>query len=90
MRVLATDGVLVFQIMGERSGWRGLKQLIPLPLLQLYYHIKLGGPPKIHMFGMKYDQVVAVLTAGGAKVVDVERRMTDSGWVSYSYCVVRD
>jgi ubiquinone/menaquinone biosynthesis C-methylase UbiE len=90
-RVLATDGVLVFQIMGERFGWRaGLKQLIPSCLLHLYYHIKLGGPPKILMFGMKYDEVVAVLTAGGAKVVDVKRTMTASGWVSYRYCVVRD
>jgi len=90
LRILAPGGLLVFQLLGERKGWRALvKNMLPAALLDVYYKIKLGHPPLILIYGMMQQEVIRLLQESGAKCLDIQRESAGAGWISYRYYVTK-
>jgi SAM-dependent methyltransferase len=99
VRVLAPGGVLVFQLPTEpigRSGARGsvremIRSITPGPLLGVYRQLRWGRASFIKMWGMPRDEVVGVLHAEGATIVDVRPdRFAGADWVGFRYTATRD
>ena len=91
VRVLASGGVMVVQTAGEQislspGGLRGLlRRAAPAPLLQAYRRLRQGHA--IDMYGIPREEVVELLEANGATVVDVaEDPSAGGGWTSFLYC----
>jgi len=90
LRILKPNGVLVFQLLGERYGWQNkVKAMLPRHLLNLYYRIKLGEAPKIVIFGIPHQEVCDLLIDADASIVNFKRNLTKSGWVNYVYVVTK-
>ena len=91
VRVLAPGGVMVVQTAGEQivhspGGLRGLlRRAAPAPLLRAYRRLRQGHA--IDMYGINREEVVELLEANGASVVDVaEDPSAGASWTSFLYC----
>jgi SAM-dependent methyltransferase len=98
VRVLAPGGVLVFQLPSERIERRkgGLRKRIrsitPAPILRVYRRIRWGGGSSslMQMFGMPKDDVIELLQAEGATIVDVRAdRYAGDDWVGFRYTATK-
>ena len=91
VRVLAPGGVLVVQTAGEQivlspGSLRGLlRRAAPASLLRACRRLRQGHA--IDMYGIPREEVVALLEANGATVVDVaEEPSAGASWTSFRYC----
>ncbi len=94
VRVLVPGGILVFQVAceptvkrpeGARALRRFIRRLIPEALIRAYRKLRYGH--LIDMYGIPRHEVVGLLEASGATVVDVrEDTSAGGGWTSFQYC----
>lgn len=91
VRVLAPGGVMVVQTAAEQlalspGSLRGLlRRAAPAPVLRAYRRLRQGHA--IDMYGIPREEVVGLLEANGATVVDVaEEPSAGAGWTSFRYC----
>jgi len=97
LRILAPNGLIVFEIPGEpRSIRQVIKTMLPSILLDLYYKIKYRGRPRIELHGIKREEVIQFLEENGAKIIDVKRLQVPSAirtfkdWTLFQYCVTKE
>ena len=101
IRVLAPDGLLVFQMPSERTPEAEARRRRPHPLARLAARLvptcirrairrTPPGEQRIEMHGIPRDEVVAHVEANGGRVVDVQPN-TNAGpsWIAFRYCVAR-
>jgi len=98
VRVLAPGGVLVFQLPTEpvrpRVGADGplkgaIRSFTPDPLLRAYRRIRWGRS-FIEMWGMPRDDVIGLLQAEGATILDVRPdRFAGAHWAGFRYTATR-
>ena len=83
VRILIPHGLLIFQQPSE-------------PILETRGdkpEAKSPNQPRMEMYGIKPEEVVASLEAHGAKIVDVMQDQTPPApqdWVSFRYCVTKE
>jgi len=94
VRLLAPGGVMVVQTAGEEivlspGGLRGaIRRLAPAALLRVHRRLRQGHA--IDMYGMPREEVVELLEARGAAVVEVaEETSAGATWPSLRYCAMR-
>jgi len=93
LRVLRRGGFLVFQMPGRPTKFslrmRVLaRRIMPSPLLRLYRKIRYGDVPRIEMYGIKREKMIAILEGLGARILDVRpdgRARVE--WESFTYWV---
>jgi len=90
LRVLATQGVLVFQLPSEyhperehRTTKQAVARMAPRKLLDTYR--KLRNKPIMEMHPIPRDQIIQVLESAGARVVHVADDPHDGRWTSLLY-----
>jgi SAM-dependent methyltransferase len=92
LRVLAPEGVLVFQLPTHPPRVRStLKRWLPGPLLSAYRRIRYGKLPLPAMNVMKPDQTASILAAGGGRIVNMKpnRFYLLKPWGSVRYYVMK-
>jgi SAM-dependent methyltransferase len=98
VRVLAPGGVLVFQLPSERIEpprkqgpvRQAIVAIAPRSLVRAYRRARLGWRSFIEMWGMRREDVVAILRAAGATVVDVRAdRFAGDDWTGFRYTATR-
>jgi len=91
MRVLAPDGLLIFQVSSESKTIRmALKQKLPAVLLALFYKLKYRGRSRIEMHGVKREEVIKLFEENSGKVIDIKPdQRAFSEWSSFQYCVLK-
>ena len=91
LRILAPDGLLIFQLPSDPS--KIIKRLtrMVLILVTLYYKARYGNQPRMEMHGMKQEDVTKFIEENGAKIIDIKHdQSTGKGWVSFRYCVTKE
>jgi SAM-dependent methyltransferase len=92
-RVLAPDGIAVFQVATRptRSVRGAISALLPWPVLRWVQRQLLGYPAPMRMGGIPARDVRTALAAGGARIVgSVEDSSYRAHWVCTRYFAVRD
>ncbi|MCH8868547.1 MAG: class I SAM-dependent methyltransferase [Chloroflexi bacterium] len=101
VRVLNTDGVLVFQLPSERLNLGGetraeeivrgvLRRAMPTPLLEYYRSKRYGSSANMDMHHVSRDQVESIIRRSGGRLVDVvDDGASGPAYVSLRYCVVK-
>ena len=98
LRILAPQGVLIFQLTGEpiiinETGTINLKGLIlrifPKSLLDVTYRkLKYGNQPRMEGYWIKKQEVVEFLERNGARIIDIKQNQGPIA-VSCKYCVTK-
>jgi SAM-dependent methyltransferase len=97
LRVLARDGILVFQLPSELANGsrslrlkRTIRHLAPTPILRGYRQFR--RLPAVEMYGIPQQQVLGFLAKLRARVLDVQPDHEAGGgeWNSFRYYVVKD
>ncbi len=88
LRVLAPQGLLIFQLPCKPESTYRIKRMIPTFLLDVYCRIRFGG--KMEMYGVDKDEIVSLLKENGAKILDIKQNQNIKGWISYNYCVTKE
>jgi SAM-dependent methyltransferase len=92
LRVLASDGVLVFQLPTHPPRMRAtVKRLIPGPLLSAYRRVRYGKLPLPAMNSMSPKDAAGILAASGGRIIDIKpnRFYLLRPWGSVRYYVMR-
>jgi SAM-dependent methyltransferase len=97
VRVLAPDGLLVFQMAGEITARRGhlsrtvrgaIRRLFPAPLIAASRKLRYGH--LIDMHGIPRERVARLLEENGVTVLDIqEDTSAGGGWTSFRYCATK-
>ena len=97
-RVLASGGVMAFQLPSERIGktreqnpfGKMFKRLIPAPLIRQYHRARYGKDAFIEMYGAPRRDVTMLLENLGARVIGVEEnRDAGDDWISFRYYALK-
>jgi SAM-dependent methyltransferase len=101
LRVLAPQGLLVFQLPSEFSDAqnsrerriirpKSLKPFLPPAAVNLYRRVVYFRQPIMDMFAIPRDRLVKFLKENGATIVDV-RPDSSAGkeWTSFRYCLTK-
>lgn len=75
LRILAPNGLLIFQITSQQTNyyktWQKLALLVPLFLLYGYRRLRYGKQEpmesKMEMYGVKREEVMALISDNGGK-----------------------
>ena len=92
VRLLADDGVLVFQLIHptRRLEPRALvKSAVPLWLLETYRQYRYGDVPRFELWSITASKVRQLLRRSGASIVDVWSPGAGETYSSFRYCVRR-
>jgi SAM-dependent methyltransferase len=91
-RILALQGVLIFQIPSHQTGTlRRFKRVAPASLLAAYHRIRHGGHPVAAVYGMPREAVQRFCRENGATIIDIQvNNVVGNGWESFRYCCRRD
>lgn len=96
-RILAPDGILVFQLPSESSRalrvLKLIKKILPPVLLDSYRKLRWGRSAVAEMetYGVKKEEVVALLEQHGVKILDiVQDHHVTASWVSFRYYVKKN
>jgi SAM-dependent methyltransferase len=92
LRVLAPDGLLVFQLPTHPPRMRAIvKRLLPGPLLSAYRQVRYGKLPLPAMNVMSSEEAAGILAASGGRIVDIKpnRFYLLRPWGSVRYYVKR-
>lgn len=99
VRLLTDSGLLIFQLPSAiRTSAKPtitvrqlIKKLLPPRLLKSYRTFRYkGARPVMQMYAVNETEIVNLLVASGAQVVDITRsRMSEDGWSSLRYCARR-
>jgi SAM-dependent methyltransferase len=88
LRVLAPEGLLVFQLPSRPATLSGrLKRLVPEPLVDTYRRLRYGDHPAVTMYGLPRAEVEAWCEREGAAIIDVTEWAPDQRWQSIRYAV---
>jgi len=97
VRVLHPEGRAIFQAAGEPTLRRNpviqgvrstVRRLIPEGCIRMYRKARYGH--LMDMYGLKREEVIGLLEANAAVVVDVvEDTSAGGGWTSFQYCARR-
>lgn len=86
LRILAPNGLLVFQLPSERIQ----KILIPNPLLDIYRQLRYGTF-RMEMYGMKQSEVIKFIEEDNrVEILDIKQDNSASAgdkWLSFQYCI---
>jgi len=91
MRILAPEGLLLFQIPSEPNNWRQkVKQRVPQAWLNQFYRLKHRGKPIMELHGLPRAEVIGLIKAGHGLLLNLKKdhRAFDE-WTSYQYCVTK-
>lgn len=90
LRILAPQGVLIFQIPGRIAGFKGLiMRLVPKTLLDATYRkVRYRNRPGPESYWIKRQEVVAFLKRNGGQIIDVQEKKTRT-IVNCQYCVTK-
>jgi SAM-dependent methyltransferase len=101
LRVLAPQGVLVFQL-PSRPTKEALKEtrprkrlakllwgMIPAPLRGLHRRLRSPEAPVRQLYGIPRHRVIRLLEEHGGTVIDVQSDAWAPGWVGFRYCVTK-
>jgi ubiquinone/menaquinone biosynthesis C-methylase UbiE len=87
LRLLTSNGVLLFQLPSQRSGKFASVRSLPR---RLYHHVLYPSAPFMDMRGIRKDKVVRWLTKHGGKVLDfIPDRSGGPEWDGFRYLVAR-
>ncbi|MFZ2197029.1 MAG: class I SAM-dependent methyltransferase [Thermodesulfovibrionales bacterium] len=90
IRVLAPEGILVFQLPERRNDkFRSfIRRMAPEILIELYSRLSYSG--KMEMYGMDRAEIKTLLINKEAEIIDVKQEQ-DAGkeWLSFRYCVTK-
>jgi SAM-dependent methyltransferase len=92
LRVLAVDGVLVFQVIHPTRPLEPrvlLKSAIPLRLLEAYRRYRYGDAPRFDLWSIPAREVRALARASAASIVDVWSPGAGRTYSSFRYCIRR-
>jgi SAM-dependent methyltransferase len=95
LRLLAPEGVLVFELATEASTFRGRLFITIYPLVNLVeqfrysFHRAVRKSPQMQQYIIKRRQVEEVLQDNSAKLIDVTRVLDKKYWQLSQYCVVK-
>ncbi len=91
-RVLAPNGLLIFQIPSEPTAplrrRQRIKRLIPPLLLRQLRRFK--DTAVIEMYAVERSEVIRLVEEHRGRVVDIQPDDSASGWISFRYCVTKD
>lgn len=94
IRVLKLGGIAIFQIPSEKKNFKSMKKSIGSRIRRKLRSIIRGSTkqsiqkePVMEMYGIKMKEVVSVVTANGAKVLDIADDQSTKKWISYRYCI---
>jgi SAM-dependent methyltransferase len=95
IRVLATGGVLVFQLPSHPVPIDSLKELVkrilPEHLVTFLRRIKNFNKPLMYMYGINKKEVADLLRQSGVRVLDVlPDHSAGKEWVSFRYSVLKE
>ena len=87
VRTLRPGGLLLFQLPGRRTGARSkVSRFMPGVGMDLYRRIRYGNHPAAVMNGIPKEEVMALVEASGAAVLEVEPNdAAGARWESFSY-----
>lgn len=90
IRILAPQGVLIFQIPGRIMGFKGLiMRLVPKTLLDAAYRkVMYSNIPGPESYWIKRQEVVAFLEKSGGQIIDVKENKGRT-IVNCQYCVTK-
>ncbi|MCW4003658.1 MAG: class I SAM-dependent methyltransferase [Candidatus Bathyarchaeota archaeon] len=84
LRILAPQGLLIFQVPDEPSLSSSVRQILGR------LKAKFSGHPIIEMYEMKRDEVIKFVVKNGGRIVDIVRdTATGPDWRSLRYCVTK-
>ena len=93
-RVLAPEGILVFQIPSKRTDKtlslykiKSVLQKLPLyeQIIPVYYRIKYNNKAIMEMYGIPKEEVLNLIKNNGGKLLDFKPDSTIEFWESYQY-----
>lgn len=94
IRVLKVGGIAIFQIPSEEKKPKSMKQSVGSRIRRRLRSIIRGSTkqsiqkkPVMEMYGIKTKEVVSVVAANGAKVLDIADDQSTNKWISYRYCI---
>jgi SAM-dependent methyltransferase len=104
VRLAAPGGVVLFQLTSGKSPApadrrllrrlkAGVRRAAPTPLLKLYEEVKhaFSRGPRMEGHFVPREEVLAVLAAAGATVVDVAPdRSAGPAWLGFRYCALKE
>ena len=85
MRVLKPGGLLVFQILSATL----LRKLFPQSFVDRYRAIKNQRGAFIGMYGVPPEEIAAILTGNGGKILKSESHREGWRWISHRHFVTR-
>jgi ubiquinone/menaquinone biosynthesis C-methylase UbiE len=91
LRILAPDGILVFSMLSTANTLFGeFHFVVKYPLQRIYARVysKLKGSVMESHF-IKRDQLIQLLEANGAKLIDITEITETKYWHNSRYCVVK-
>jgi ubiquinone/menaquinone biosynthesis C-methylase UbiE len=91
LRILASDGVLVFLMQSTTTTFLGeLYFAVKYPLQKVYAKVysKTRGPV-IESHFIKQDHLMQLLEGMGAKVIDITKIIDNKYWNNSQYCVIK-
>jgi len=94
LRILAPKGLLIFQIPSEQTILGKLRasivSIMPKALSNLYRRSRYGTKAKMEMYGIKREEVINLIAAHGADVLDVKQdKSAGKQWISFQYCIFK-
>jgi ubiquinone/menaquinone biosynthesis C-methylase UbiE len=98
LRILSPNGLLIFQIPSEQTKYYKTRQklalLVPAFLLEGYRRLRYGKQEpieaKMEMYGVKREEVRALISDNGGKILDIKRdESLEPFWESFQYCVTK-
>jgi SAM-dependent methyltransferase len=92
LRVVAVDGVLVFQVIHPARLLEPravLKSAIPLRLLEAYRRYRYGDEPRFELWSIPARKIRALVRPPAASIVDVWSPGAGKTYSSFRYCIRR-
>lgn len=98
LRILAPNGLLIFQIPSEQTKYYKTRQqlavLVPAFLLEGYRRLRYGKPEplasKMEMYGVKREEVMELISDIGGKIVAIQPdESLEPFWTSFHYFITK-
>ncbi|MBA4417155.1 MAG: hypothetical protein C0392_04495 [Syntrophus sp. (in: bacteria)] len=96
LRVLAPDGLLLFQLPSESRTLLGklkpyIRPLVPSAVLRLSRRIRYGYEIKMEMYGINKNKVIGLIEESRGKIIKIEiDRDTDAKWNGFIYYIAKN
>jgi cyclopropane fatty-acyl-phospholipid synthase-like methyltransferase len=101
LRILLPNGLLIFQIPGERRhsenpARKMIRHIIPSSILDWIFYLRIGfqtifkREPKMEMYSIRKEEIAQLIQKNKGKIVDIKQDLSDhSVWISLKYYVTK-